>query len=159
MNYALVLKSFDLLRDLLKDAPQREAVAVLERQVAELQSQLAEAVEAQLAQLKEGKALVEENESLREEVEKLREEAHDRKRYELLSPAPGALVYALKPSERGVDPPHWLCQKCRDKGVKAMLQDFRATHADPSRRKVALTCPECGRTLLVPRDDFDRHFR
>ena len=30
----------------------------------------------------------------------------------------GALVYMLKPDERGTEPPHWLCANCYGKAQK-----------------------------------------
>ena len=158
MDFAAILAGLKGLYDLLDTSKQREAVRVVEREVAELQAQVLNLTQAQLAQSEKNQALLRENEALRKEMAELRESAHDRERYELLSPAPGLLVYALKAPERGVEASHWLCQKCYGKGVKAALQDLEATHADPSRRFVTLVCPECGMEAFVARDVFARAF-
>lgn len=72
----------------------------------------------------------------------MREDACERQRYELLALTPGVFAYALKPSARGAEPQHFLCQKCLDKGVKAILQDLNATFNGSQREFVTLACPE-----------------
>lgn len=158
MDINLLLEGLKTLVNSVADIKQREIVIAAQKLILELQSQLLEAQKAANAQLKEGLALVRENQTLREEVSRLREEAADRERYELLAPAPGVLVYAPKPSRRGVEPPHWLCQNCRDKGVKAMLQDIEGTWEDRARRFVTLVCPECRQETFVPREAFAKFF-
>lgn len=47
----------------------------------------------------------------------------EKQRYQLTSPWPGGVVYALKGACKGTEPPHWICQHCYENGRKSILQN------------------------------------
>lgn len=80
---------------------------------------------------------------LEERVRELEGEKLERLRYELAEIASGGdLAYRLKPSgaltERPSEPPHFICQRCFDQGVKIVLQKSNAWGTE------TFTCSACG---------------
>lgn len=74
--------------------------------------------EAQSAQLDEIRAL-------KAEIADFKAWDAEKQRYELKSIGTAAPVYVLKPSERGTEPPHWLCPNCFAQGKKSFFQSAR----------------------------------
>lgn len=120
------------------------------QKLSSVQSQLTEHIINAQAQLAELLAVLVERTGriaeLEEQVRDLKRDQLERHRYELAELGPrGALAYRLKPaaalSERQSEPPHFVCQPCFDKGVKAVLQfggamGIRTFH-----------CPVCNKTF------------
>jgi hypothetical protein len=107
--------------------------------VVELQSVIlsaqSSAIEANSAQF----AMIEDIRALKEEITRMKEWDREKQRYVLVSPWDGFFAYATKKDSAGVEPPHWICTKCYEKGMKSILDQ---------RRRNALgfwycVCPVC----------------
>ncbi len=62
----------------------------------------------------------------------------EKQRYQLTSPWQGAVLYSLKESMKGVEPPHYICTNCYHDGAKSILnQEF------VGGGKIAFVCPRC----------------
>lgn len=96
--------------------------SLIQGKVIELQSVILAAQSSALAAQSQQMSALDKIRQLEKEVATLKAWGHEKQRYELKSPAPGFLVYMLKPEERGTEPPHWLCQTCYEQGNKSMLQ-------------------------------------
>jgi cell division protein FtsB len=66
--------------------------------------------------------LVERVRELESQVTSMKDWDAQKKRYELASPFPGCMVYALKKSMSDGQPPHYICTSCFDKGERSILQ-------------------------------------
>ena len=115
------LQAFKTIFDTLKamsdtrDETLRSNTAIeLTRQIIELQGQV-------VAALQENATLAERVRTLEAEVVRLKEQGSDLARYELKEVGGGAVAYMLKPTERGSEPPHWLCPSCYAQGKKTVL--------------------------------------
>jgi len=77
---------------------------------------------------------------LEEEIARVRAWEEQKKRYKLVNPWEGAIsvVYALKESCKGTEPPHWICTKCYDDGRRTILQLRK-----DQKQYVLLVCPTC----------------
>jgi hypothetical protein len=94
-----------------------------------------------------------------EEIRKLRETAAEKARYQLVEIIPGRGVFAYfydgtpfkrAPRKPAVsEPPHYICQRCFNKGIKSVLQATSGRHGN------LWHCTECGRYL--PLGEWPRH--
>jgi hypothetical protein len=87
--------------------------------------------------------------ALEAELASLKEWDAEKHRYELKQISGGVTAYMLKPSERGGEPPHWLCPNCYGKRKKCFFQD---TGADFQRRSIYM-CAECQAKVGVSSGD------
>jgi hypothetical protein len=55
----------------------------------------------------------------------------EKQRYELVKASGGARVYAIKESERGVEPTHYICPACYERGQKMIFQFARKYEGGP----------------------------
>jgi hypothetical protein len=62
----------------------------------------------------------------------------EKQHYELKSLGFGALAYMLKPTERGINPPHWVCTHCFENGKKHTMQ-----YVFKKGSGYSWTCPAC----------------
>lgn len=56
------------------------------------------------------------------EITRMKNWDAEKQRYELVAPFPGCMVYALKKSMGGGQPPHYLCTSCFQRGQPSILQ-------------------------------------
>lgn len=118
--------------DLAKGLKDLNDASVRNRAVADLLQQLISAQEHQQALLKRVDAL-------EAEVVSFKNWEREKQRYELKTVSGSAVAYMLKPTERGTEPPHWLCPTCYAKSQKAFLQPTGAT----TGRTVIYRCTGC----------------
>lgn len=111
----------------------------LNAQLLEVQSALF-AAQAEIATISSAKR------DLEEQVARLHQWAVERERYQLTDAGQGTLVYRLKPSMDGGDPPHDICPRCYEDGIKAILQPYTI----PQGRVSVLSCGRC-KTEFVTR--------
>jgi hypothetical protein len=108
--------------DLTKAMIASRDAKILANGARDLQMLLGEAVgkflEAQQAQM----AQLDEIASLKAEIAKFRDWETEKQRYELKNIGAGAFAQMLKPSARGVEPPHWLCPTCFENSNKSYFQ-------------------------------------
>lgn len=74
----------------------------------------------------------------------------EKQRYKLHQPWTGAFVYALKKTAEPIEPAHWICAACYQRGKKSILQ--RRQVADINIHD-AQCCDSCGATLPDFRPD------
>lgn len=94
--------------------------------------------EAQLEQLDEIRAL-------KAEIADLKSWDAEQKRYELKSVGTGAMVYVLKPDERGTEPPHWLCPNCFAQHKKSFFQSTRKME----KGHLIFDCANCNSAIAI----------
>jgi hypothetical protein len=103
--------AFDLAKGLkdISDAANRNAAVI------ELQEKILTAQQAQAA-------LVERISELEKQVANFEAWDTEKEKYELKPVGDHGIVYMLKPSARGTEPPHWLCPNCYEQRKKSYLQ-------------------------------------
>lgn len=92
-----------------------------EAKLAEMTRQVATAYQAVIDATLDQAAVLNRNQELEREVLRLKESASEKDRYQLVAVSPGVFAYAVKESARGVEPVHYVCQPCCDKGHKGVL--------------------------------------
>ena len=92
----------------------------------------------------EREELVSELQSVRRALEAARNWQIERDRYELVELPPSVFVYGLKASAAGLEPAHYVCKTCFEKGTKSVLD---GDEQYGGRRQ--LTCNSCGTKLFI----------
>ena len=91
--------------------------------VIELQSAILSAQSSALSANADQAAMVDEIRLLKEEIARVKAWEAQKQRYHLEAIwESAALVYALKKSMSGSEPPHWICTKCYEDGFRMILQ-------------------------------------
>jgi hypothetical protein len=116
--------------------------AAFQNKVIELQSAILAAQGSALAGQSEQFSLLEEVRGLKAKMADLEAWHAEKKRYELKNVGYSAVAYVLKPEERGVAPPHWVCTNCYERGHATILQYVMV----PKQGSV-WTCPSCRSTI------------
>lgn len=76
---------------------------------------------------------------LEDKLMRLKEWGDDKKRYRLFKPESlGAVVYGLRESASGGDPPHYLCTSCCQQSVKSILNTKQSV-----AKQTVFLCPLC----------------
>ena len=83
--------------------------------------------------------------ALKAHATQLENAARERERYALHEIRPGAFVYRRREDVQPPEPPHYLCQPCFDKGIKAVLESENL-HLHGRVQ----TCPACERRISMP---------
>jgi len=102
--------------DIAKSFLQLKSLADVQGKVIELQSAILSAQSSALAAQSEQSTMIQKIRDLEEEVRQLKQ------RYKLVPLWTGAVVYAVKESHNDGEPPHWICTKCYEDGIKSILQ-------------------------------------
>ena len=126
--------------DIAKGFLHLQSMAEVQGKVIDLQSAILEAQSNALAAQSEQSSMIQRVRDLEEEIAHMKAWEEEKKRYQLVKPWPGAtfVLYALKESCKGAEPPHWICAKCYDDGSR--------THLQPSygiNNYWLLVCPTC----------------
>jgi rubrerythrin len=106
-------------------------VTTRDRAIIELQKEILSAQAAQIG-------LIERVGELEKEVANFETRAAEKQRYELKDLEWGAFAHMLKPAERGISPPHWVCTNCYEHRHIATLQ-----HPMVQGRAQVWKCPSC----------------
>ncbi len=125
--------------DIVKSLMESKALSEVSGAITELQSQLFSAQSNAISANAEQFAMIEEIRTLKEKVTKIKAWEREKDRYQLISPWQGAVVYALKDSMKGMEPPHWICANCYEDGEKRIL-----TQQKKGSGFVKILCPKCG---------------
>lgn len=72
-------------------------------------------------------ALVQEVGELKDQIIRMKDWEAQKQRYQLAAPYPGCLVYALKKTMSGGEPPHYICTNCYESSKRSILQLSSAT--------------------------------
>jgi hypothetical protein len=111
-------------------------VTTRDRAVIELQKEILSAQAAQIG-------LVERVRELEKEVAGFETWDAEKQRYELKSLGWGAFAYMLKPAERGIRPPHWVCANCYEQRHVAIIEFIMAPNQGHRWR-----CPSCKNDIM-----------
>ena len=146
MEIGAALTSAKTLYDTARAAMEARDDAKLKTAMVELQGKLHDATQAAITSISEAMTLQKDLRAAQDELAEIKRKQADRERYALTQlPGEGKqFAFARKPSAEGDDePPHYLCQGCYDKGIKAVLQggDFYNTKT--------YDCPNCKQTIGV----------
>lgn len=109
--------------DLLKTAVAARDAAKIEAALQDMSSRLTEALMSGLASVETAKALQAKLVAAERKNAELEKQLADQAMYELHELRPGAFAYRSKPALDGREAPtHYLCQPCRDQGIKTLLR-------------------------------------
>jgi hypothetical protein len=141
-SIAAAIGSLKTAADIAKGFLSLKETAAVQGKVIELQGHILAAQSSALAGQSDQLSLLEEIRSLKAKMAELEAWGAEKKRYDLKNVGYSALVYVLKPEERGSTPPHWMCTNCYEGGHAAILQYVMV----PKRGNV-WTCPSCKNTI------------
>lgn len=109
--------------DLLKTAVAARDAAKIETAMQDMASRLTDALMSGLASVGKAQALQAALLAAERKNAELEQKLADQAMYELHELRPGAFVYRSKPALNGPEAPqHYLCQACRDQGIKTVLR-------------------------------------
>jgi hypothetical protein len=134
------ISSLKTATDIAKGLLHLQSLAEVQGKVIELQSAILAAQSSALAAQSEQSAVIQRVRDLEEEIARVKAWEETKQRYQLIAPWTGFYVYALKKSCKESEPPHWICARCYEDGMKSLLQDIDKF----DRRLVHVTlCPRC----------------
>lgn len=140
------LSSAKSLYDAARVAIDARDDAKLKSVMIDLQGKLFDAMQAAMESATQAMAMQNELRSAQDELAKLKAQTAERNRYALtVVPGQGKqYAYASQPGQGGQsEPPHYLCQACYDKGIKAVLQSTEFYGGDQHE------CPSCHMKLYT----------
>ena len=109
--------------DITKSLMQLKSISEVQAKVIDLQTTILSAQSSALAANADQTTMVEEIRALKEEIACIKAWESQKQRYQLTQLWEGAIfVYALKESMGESEPPHWICTKCYEDGVRMILQ-------------------------------------
>ena len=110
--------------DIAKGFLHLKSLAEVQGKVIDLQEAILSAQSSALAAQSEQFTMIEHVRDLEEEIARMKAWEGEKQRYQLMHPWKGVafVVYALKESSKGSEPPHWICTKCYDDGRRTILQ-------------------------------------
>ena len=114
------ISGLKLAGDIAKGFLELKSIADVQGKVIELQSAILSAQSSALAANADQAAVVQEVRNLKEDIARMKAWEEQKQRYKLTSPWQGCVVYALKEKCSGAEPPHWICTKCYEDGVKSV---------------------------------------
>lgn len=131
MGLSALKGAFDIAKTLkdIDDAVKRNSAVI------DLQEKILAAREAQ-------SSLLDRVSELEEKVASFETWEREKQRYNLKDLGWGAFAYMLKPTERGTEPPTWVCTNCYEHGRKVTLQCIMITG-----KGQVWTCPSCKSTI------------
>jgi hypothetical protein len=88
---------------------------------------------------------VEEVRELKERLMQMQNWETEKARYELKEVATGRFAYAIRETQRGMEPPHCLCANCYERGLKSILQEEHLAHG----RTHLLVCHACKADVVI----------
>jgi hypothetical protein len=119
--------------------------AKIRAKVMELQRAIIDAQSSTLGAQTESLAHIEQIRELKQRIVDLEDWAREKQRYELHEIRSGAFTYSLKSAMSNGEPPHQICAKCYQDGVKSILQkEIRVVG-----RVHALVCHRCQAELVT----------
>lgn len=119
--------------------------AKIRAKVMELQRAIIDAQSSTLNAQTESLAHIEHIRELKQRIVDLEDWAREKERYELHEVKDGVFTYALKEMMSNGEPPHQICAKCYQDGVKAILQEEVLAVG----RVHTLVCDRCGSRLIT----------
>ena len=122
-----------------------KSMTEVQGKVIELQSAILSAQSTALSAMGEHQVVLDENRKLKEELERVAAWSQQKRRYRLVSPWEGGLVYALRSQENHGEPAHWICTKCYEDGRRSILNPIHRP-----AEWVRYACPICKSEVISP---------
>lgn len=116
------ISSIKTIGEIAKSFIELKSMSDVQAKVVELQSAILSAQDSAFSAHAERESLTNEVRILKEEISSMKSWEVQKKRYKLISPWPGSVVYALKESMKDGEPPHWICTQCYEGGKRSILQ-------------------------------------
>lgn len=135
---------FKLLPSQLKSALDTAEKLLQAKGIVEYGDEIRQLHTAIVTALKNEAAAEQEIQALKREVADLKANNANLERYELNRLPTGALVMALRETEKGAEPFHYACEKCHSNGNVRRLQP-----KEPLRGAETLGCDECGSRVTI----------
>ena len=133
------ISGLKLAGDIAKGFMELKSMADVQGKVIDLQSAILSAQSSALAANADQAAMVDEIRLLKEEIARVKAWETQKQRYQLEAIwEKAAVVYALKKSMSGAEPPHWICTKCYEDGSRMILQPRKGKDG-----LGVLACPTC----------------
>jgi hypothetical protein len=123
MDLALIqgtLTGLKVAGDLARGFLDLKSLAEVQGKVIELQSTILAAQGSAMAAVADQTTLIDENRALKDELKRLQAWGVEKARFRLVAAGKG-MAYGLRESQKGEDPPHWLCTQCFDVGIKSVM--------------------------------------
>ena len=146
------ISGLKLAGDIAKGFLEIKSISEVQGKVVELQSAILSAQSSALSANAAQATMVEEIRTLKEEIARIKAWESEKKRYQLISPWNGTVVYALKKSMSNTEPPHWICTNCYENGRKRILNQ----HHKPSSF-IEFICPVC-KIPIQPHNRYSQGF-
>jgi len=114
----------------------------LQGAIIDMQKEIIAAQQNNILAQSEHQDLLQEVRALKAEIVQMKDWSADAERYEMKTVSPqGVVVYAIKPTEQGAEPPHELCPNCYANRKKSIMQPTPIV-APRVRRRIHI-CPSC----------------
>ena len=121
------ISGLKLAGDIAKGFLELKSITDVQGKVIELQSAILSAQSSALAANADQAAMVDEIRLLKEEIARVKAWETQKQRYQLEAIwEKAAVVYALKKSMSGAEPPHWICTKCYEDGSRSASAPWRS---------------------------------
>ena len=146
------ISGLKLAGDIAKSFLELKSVFEVQGKVVELQSAILSAQSSALSANAAQATMIEEIRNLKEEIARIKAWESEKKRYQLISPWNGTVVYALKKSMSDSKPPHWICTNCYENGRKSILNQ----HHKPGSF-IEFICPVC-KAPIQPHNRYRQGF-
>lgn len=141
-TFAAVTGSLKTAADTVKSMISLRDAAVFQAKANELQGQISAALADAIAAYEAQTTQLQRIGELEKEIARFETWEREKQRYELKDLKWGAFAYMLKPSERGAEPPHWVCTNCYEHQHKATMQNVMLKGTGQ-----VWTCPACKSTI------------
>lgn len=115
-------------------------LADIQTKVIDLQSAILDAQTSALTAQSDQFILMQKTRELEEEVSRVKAWDETKQHYQLITPWAGCHVYALKESQKGTEPPHWICPQCYEDGRKSILHN---SQKHDRRTQWIIKCHHC----------------
>ena len=146
------ISGLKLAGDIAKSFLELKSVSEVQGKVVELQSAILSAQSSALSANAAQATMIEEIRTLKEEIARIKAWESEKKRYQLISPWNGTVVYALKKSMSNAEPPHWICTNCYENGRKRILNQHRKHNSF-----IEFICPVC-KAPIQPHNRYSQGF-
>lgn len=137
-----VVSSLNTASNILKSIKDFRKIPDLRAKITELEAAVITAHESALSAQLAQSAMIDEIRNLKEKMAEMETWDTEKTRYQLKTLWEGAVVYALKESMKGVEPPHYICTNCYDSGRKSILNLQKKGSGF-----IEFVCPACNACL------------
>jgi hypothetical protein len=120
---AAAVSSLKAAGDIAKGLLSLKTMAEVQSKAIELNQQIIDAQHQIFSANAAQAALVDEVRDLKGQLARMKDWDAQKKRYQLKSPFPGAMAYAVKKEMNEGEPPHYLCTSCFQKEERSILQN------------------------------------